>query len=75
MKTQNLITWGLLVVIIYELSKGADCSCGTGGAGGAGGAGGGGCFPAGGGKSANGYFPWISKLGATINNEQKAAAQ
>jgi hypothetical protein len=73
MKTQNLITWGLLLVIIYEMSKSADCSCG--GAGGAGGAGGGGCFPAGGGKSANGYFPWISKLGATLSNEAKAAAQ
>ena len=72
MKTTNLITWGLLVVIIYELSKGAGCACGEGGAGGAGG---GGCFPAGGGKSANGYFPWISKLGASISADQKAAAQ
>lgn len=75
MKTQNLITWGLLVVIVYQLSKSAGCACGESAGAGAGGGGGGGCFPAGGGKSANGYFPWISKLGANISAEQKAAAQ
>lgn len=74
MKTQNLITWGLLVVIIYELTKSASCACGESGAAG-GGSNGGPCVPSGGGKSGGGYFPWIDRLGATISNEQKAAAQ